>query len=182
RMANGRWAAVFGNGYNDLQTDVYTSATGHAVLYIVFLDGGLDGTWTKGTDYIKIDTLKGDLNTPNGLATPAAVDTNTDSTGEYIVAGDLQGNVWTFDVTDPDPSQWRVKYVDSSNKPAPLFTAKDTGDNPQPATPPPEVAGRPEKLGGFVLYVGTGKFLELNDTYTTSQQTFYSIWDKNEQP
>jgi type IV pilus assembly protein PilY1 len=182
RMANGRWAAVFGNGYNDLQSDVYTSATGHAVLFIAFLDGGLDGTWTQGTDYIKIDTLKGDLNSPNGLATPAAVDTNADSTVEYIVAGDLQGNVWTFDVRDTDPSKWKVEYVDGSNKPAPLFIAKDAAGNPQPITSRPEVGEHPEKLGGFVVYIGTGKYLELNDTYTTSQQTFYSIWDKNEQP
>jgi type IV pilus assembly protein PilY1 len=181
RMANGRWAAVFGNGYNDLQSDVYTSATGHAVLFIAFLDGGLDGTWTQGTDYIKIDTLKGDLNSPNGLATPAAVDTNTDSTAEYIVAGDLQGNVWTFDVRDTDPSKWKVEYVDGSNKPAPLFIAKDAAGNPQPITSRPEVGEHPEKLGGFVVYIGTGKYLELNDTYTTSKQTFYSIWDKNEQ-
>jgi type IV pilus assembly protein PilY1 len=42
------------------------------------------------------------------------------------------------------------------------------------------VGEHPDKLGGFVVYVGTGKYLELNDTYTTSQQTFYAIWDKNE--
>jgi type IV pilus assembly protein PilY1 len=185
RMANGRWAAVFGNGYNNsysnTPTDVHPSTTGHAVLYIVFLDGGLDGTWTRGTDYIKIDTLKGDINTPNGLATPAAVDTNTDSTAEYIVAGDLQGNVWTFDVRDTDPSKWKVEYVDGSNKPVPLFTAKDAAGNPQPITSRPEVGEHPDKLGGFVVYVGTGKYLEMNDTYTTSKQTFYGIWDKNDQ-
>jgi len=181
RMANGRWAAVFGNGYNDLQTDAYTSATGHAVLYILFLDGGLDGTWTLGTDYIKIDTLKGDLNTPNGLATPAVVDTNADSTVEYIVAGDLQGNVWTFDVRDTDPSKWKVEYVDVSNHPVPLFTAKDAAGNPQPITSRPEVGEHPEKLGGFVVYVGTGKYLEKSDTDTTSPQTFYGIWDKHDQ-
>jgi type IV pilus assembly protein PilY1 len=181
RMANDRWAAVFGNGYNDLQTDVYTSATGHAVLYIVFLDGGLDGTWTKGTDYIKIDTLAGDFNMPNGLATPAVVDTNTDSTAEYIVAGDLRGNLWVFDVRDTDTGKWKVEYVDGSNQPAPLFIAKDAAGNPQPITGRPEVGEHPEKLGGFVVYVGTGKYLEKNDIDTTSTQTFYGIWDKNEQ-
>jgi type IV pilus assembly protein PilY1 len=124
RMANGRWAAVFGNGYNDLQTDVYTSATGHAVLYIVFLDGGLDGTWTKGTDYIKIDTLAGDFNMPNGLATPAVVDTNTDSTAEYIVAGDLRGNLWAFESEIRIPANGKLSTSMAVTSPRPCSQRK----------------------------------------------------------
>src|SRR5262249_3273626 len=183
RMANGRWAAVFGNGYNNALSDGHLNIgpnAGHAMLYIVFLDGGLDGKWTLGTDYIKIDTKVGDTNTPNGLGTPTPVDTNGDLTTEYIVAGDLRGNLWAFDVRDANPSNWKVEYMNGST-PVPLFTAKDAAGNPQPITARPEVGAHPEKRDGFVVYFGTGKYLELGDTSTTGVQTFYGIWDKHEQ-
>ena len=51
-----RWAAVVGNGYNDL-------GSGEAMLFIIFLEGGLDGAWTLGTDYIEITTEEGDTGT-----------------------------------------------------------------------------------------------------------------------
>ncbi|MDZ7379260.1 MAG: PilC/PilY family type IV pilus protein, partial [candidate division KSB1 bacterium] len=182
RMANGRWAAVFGNGYNNSVADGHASTTGHAVLYIAFLDAGLDGVWTLGTDYIKISTGVGSTTTPNGLATVTPVDTDGDFTVEYVVAGDLQGNVWTFDVRHTDPSRWKVLYTDSTGAPRPLFTARDASGNAQPITVRPEVGEHPAGLGGFMVYFGTGKYLEASDNTTTGAptQTFYGIWDKGD--
>ena len=75
------------------------------MLFIVFLDGpGPGGKWVEGVHYIKIDTGVGDVGTPNGLATPTVVDVNGDLTADYIVAGDLRGNLWQLDVTSPTPS------------------------------------------------------------------------------
>lgn len=180
RMANGRWAAVFGNGYNNTTADGRASTTGRAVLFILFLDGGLDGTWTLGTDYLKIDTGVGEVATPNGLATPASVDLNGDGTIDYIVAGDLRGNLWSFDVRDSNPSQWAVAYKTTTGTPQPLFTARDANGVAQPITSRPEVGIHPDELGGFVVYVGTGKYLEVSDNSVTgtTPQTFYGIWDK----
>ncbi|MBM3224193.1 MAG: pilus assembly protein PilY, partial [Candidatus Tectomicrobia bacterium] len=180
RMANGRWAAVFGNGYNSSVADGSASTTGRAMLFIVFLDGGANGIWTLGTDYIKLDTGVGEVATPNGLATPTPVDTNGDLTIEYVVAGDLRGNVWTFDVRSPSPSEWKVLYADPAGAPRPLFTARDAAGNPQPITTRPEVGEHPTGLGGFVVYVGTGKYLEVGDNSLVgaTTQTFYGIWDK----
>ncbi|GIT53237.1 MAG: hypothetical protein Ct9H300mP16_03970 [Pseudomonadota bacterium] len=64
-LPNKRWAAIFGNGYES------KDKVGEAALFIVFLDGGLDGVWDEGTDYIKISTTG--YGTPanrNGLSTP----------------------------------------------------------------------------------------------------------------
>lgn len=180
RMANGRWAAVFGNGYNSTQADGHASTTGRAVLYIVFLDGGVDGSWTSGTDYIKIDTGAGSLTTPNGLSTPAPIDTDGNFTTEYITAGDLRGNLWVFDVRDSNPGNWGVAYSDGSGNPRPLFLARDASGVAQPITSRPEVGQHPERgRGGFVIYFGTGKYLELVDNNPTgaTPQTFYGIWD-----
>lgn len=90
---NGRWAAIIPNGYH--------SETGRAALFILFLDGGLDGTWTAGKDYVKIlvgDGSEDNVNSKNGLSEPVAVDLDDDGIIDHIYAGDLKGQMWTFDV------------------------------------------------------------------------------------
>jgi type IV pilus assembly protein PilY1 len=173
RMANGKWAAVFGNGYNNSEADGHASSSGHAVLFIVFLDQGLDGTWTLGTDYIKLDTGVGSTTTPNGLATPAPIDLDGDFTVEYIYAGDLRGNLWRFDVSNANPGNWSA--------PARLFTAK-YGSLVQPITSRPEVGRHQTDPDSVLVYFGTGKYLETADNTNTGipTQTFYAIWDQLE--
>jgi type IV pilus assembly protein PilY1 len=177
KMANNRWAAVFGNGYNNSESDGVstTSTSGHAVLYIVFLDGFSDGTWTAGTDFIKIDTGIGTTTTPNGLATPAAVDLDGNFMANLIYAGDLQGNMWRFNVSSSNPSDW------STTPPVKIFTGTAT----QPITSRPEVGPNPQgsapSSGGVMVYFGTGQYLQQADITTTSTQTFYGMWDKLEQ-
>ena len=173
QMQNGRWAAVIGNGYNNSETDGTASTTGHAVLFIVFLDGGLDGTWTEGSDYIKLDTGVGEIDTPNGLASASPVDVDGDFVIDYIYAGDLRGNVWKFDVTNITASNWSA--------PVRLFTAQSdvavAGSTLQPITSRLEVGLHPEE--GLLIYFGTGKYVEPSDnTADIPKQTFYGIWDK----
>lgn len=173
KMANGKWAVILGNGYNNTEADGHASTTGHAYLYVLFIEEGIDGTWTSGTDYIKIDTGAGSTSTPNGLATPTPIDSDGDGDIDFIYAGDLQGNMWKFDVSDSNTSQWENKL--SGNKP--LFTAKDASNNPQPITSAPLVTRHPE--GGYMVGFATGKYLEITDLSTTDTQTIYGIWDQN---
>ncbi len=170
KMANGKWAAVFGNGYNNTEADGHASTSGYAVLYILDVETGAVLT--------KINTRSGSATTPNGLATPIPVDTNGDGVTDYIYAGDLLGNIWKFDVTGTSPSQWKVAFGNAAN-PAPLFTAKDATNNPQPVTTRLEVGKHP--VSGVIVYFGTGKYLETTDNLTTSSQTFYAIWDDDTQ-
>ncbi len=156
RMANGHWGAIFGNGYN--------STSGKAILFIKDMETGT---------IIKIDTLAGSAGTPNGLATPTAVDTNSDGIVDAIYAGDLLGNVWSFDVSNSSTGQWKSKYKSGAN-PAPLFTATD-GTNPQPITGKIEVGAHP--TGGVMVYFGTGKYIETGDASSTDINTIYGIWD-----
>jgi type IV pilus assembly protein PilY1 len=164
RMHNGKWAAVFGNGYNN-------TGDGHAYLYVVDIE--------DGTQIAKIDTEVGSDTTPNGLATPAVVDLNGDSIVDYVYAGDLLGNMWKFNVTDLLASNWQVAYTDASNNPAPLYVAKDANGVPQPITSKPEV-GRGPRGVGMMIYFGTGKYLELTDKSPSQRQTFYGIHDPNQ--
>jgi type IV pilus assembly protein PilY1 len=168
KMGNGRWAAVFGNGYNNTEADGNASATGHAVLYIVDVETG---------DLIKkIDTLAGAAGTPNGLATPLMIDDDGDSVVDFIYAGDLLGNMWKFNVDDPIPATWAVAYA-SAGTPDPLFTTTAG----QPITSQPQVTAHPDNLGGFMIFFGTGQYLEISDNDPTGEttQAFYGIWDKN---
>ena len=172
KMANGKWAAIFGNGYNNINP-----GNGHPVLYILFIEDGADGSWDAG-DFVKIDVGNGygDTNTPNGLATPAAVDADGDYIVDYIYAGDLRGNLWRFDVTGNNSNQWN----NASNRSI-LFTAVDGGGNPQPITTRPAVGKHPQRLGGLMVYFGTGKYLEVTDDQPSGSvtQSFYGIWDNN---
>ena len=197
KMANNKWAVIVGNGYNNTEVDdnggctdspdvkpCTVSQTGHAVLYILFIADGMDGTWTAGADFIKIDTGTGTTASPNGLATPVPVDIDGDDVVDYIYAGDLQGNLWKFDVKDSSPTAWKVAFG-TTLAPLPLFTAVDSATptpNPQPITSAPTVTPHPD--GGFMVNFGTGKYLEVNDIdpnkvpYKT--QTLYGVWDKDD--
>lgn len=171
KLSGDRWAVIFGNGYNNTEDDGNKSETGHAVLYILFIEKGLDGVWTAGTDFIKLDTGTGTVDTPNGLATPGAVDIDGDFAADYIYAGDLLGNLWKFDVRAEDTNSWTTEL---------LFVAKSPTSERQAITVQPIGRNHPEH-NGLMIYFGTGKYVEPSDhTTDIPQQTFYAIWDKGE--
>lgn len=176
RLHNGKWAAIFGNGYNNTENDGHPSSTGNAVLYIVDIE--------TGNLIVKIDTEAGMSQDPlnqgraNGLATPAAIDVDGDQLVDYVYAGDLFGNLWKFDLNDSNPSKWKVAF-NQGNTPQPLFVAKDANNNPQPITSRPEATLLPNSLGGTMVFFGTGQYLEAADKSTTETQTFYAIEDEN---
>lgn len=171
------WAAVFGNGYNNTQTDSAASATGNAVLYIVHIETGKVMAKLDTKTGAKQDPLK--LDRPNGLSTPTVVDLNGDSVADYIFAGDLFGNMWKFDVTGATPDTWKIAYG-TADAPLPLFKAVGPEDSPfaQPITSRPEVIRGPNGVGMMVLF-GTGKYLETDDKSSDEIQTFYGLRDRN---
>lgn len=173
KMNDGTWAAIFGNGYNNTEADGDPSTTGYGYLYIVNL--------ATGALIKKISTNTGSTVTPNGLATATPVDTNGDYKVDYIYAGDLQGNMWKFDVTGTSSSSWDV--VKSGSTPTPLFTAKapETGYPVQPITTRPSVSFHPDpSQSGLLVLFGTGRYIDTVDNVASGQntQTFYAVWDK----
>lgn len=161
RLANGSWAAVFGNGYNNTEGSSPTSTTGTAILYIVDI-----GT---GKLIKRIDTGVGSAATPNGLSTPALVDADNDSIYDYAYAGDLYGNMWRFDLDDDDTANWEIAYSG-----APIFT----GNSGQSITAKPVVNEHPRGFG-LLIYFGTGQYLQVGDNTSSGQstQSFYAVWD-----
>ncbi|MEI7867443.1 MAG: PilC/PilY family type IV pilus protein [Candidatus Methylumidiphilus sp.] len=191
RMQNGKWAVIVGNGYN--------SKNQKPVLYLLDISLKPDDTNFIIAKISPCDASpkpSACLNGNNGLSTPIAVDVDSDRKVDYIYAGDLQGNLWKFDVTSSSSSTWTV-----ANGGNPLFIACATTDtkceyaNRQPITGKPQVGSvSPDQANALydatqtiptisvMVYFGTGKYLGLTDNkFATSaqQQTFYALWDKN---
>ncbi|MEA2078985.1 MAG: PilC/PilY family type IV pilus protein, partial [Pseudomonadota bacterium] len=163
---NRKWVAIFGNGYNS------TSANGNAILYVLFIDGGTDGAW-DAADMVKIDTGVGkassaDGATPNGLSDVRGVDIDLDGSVDYVYAGDLQGNLYRFDLSSTNTADWKT----STKR---LFQAA-YGGTVQPITKRPVVIKHPDK-SGFIIVVGTGSWITTDDATSTDIQSIYGIWD-----
>lgn len=163
RLNSGHWVAMFGNGPN--------SANKKAVLFIIDLATG---------ELLKtIDTRFGSANAPNGLSTPVPVDVNGDRITDVVYAGDLQGNLWKFDLSSNSIDQWKVAYG-SSDDPQPLFRAVDGGGKAQPISSRPAVSKHPD--GGYMVFFGTGTYFRTSDKVVDRQNdarnSFYAILDQ----
>ncbi|RMG31160.1 MAG: hypothetical protein D6721_02070 [Gammaproteobacteria bacterium] len=180
RLNNGKWAAIFGNGYNN-----DPNGDGHAKLFIVYLDG------SNLTNPVIIDTHSGSIanfscNDPasdcNGLSSPALADINGDGTVDRAYAGDLHGNLWVFDLSGKTASSWKLAYT------KPLFHACSSlpcsKSNRQPITSRPALARHITERSSLtspniMVFFGTGQYLTAADNTSNTQQTFYGVWDGN---
>jgi type IV pilus assembly protein PilY1 len=145
KLNTGQWAAIVANGYN--------STNEKAVLFVLDIE---DGSVIKK---FEVDNSGG-----NGLSGPVAISIDRDFTIEYIYAGDLQGNMWKFDLKSSAVGDWRY---------AKLFKA----DSGQVITGSVTVGNHPENQDGRIVYFGTGKYLEQSDLTSTNTESFYAVLD-----
>jgi len=167
KMNNGTGAVIVGNGYN--------SNSGKAVLYIFLLNSSGLVTTVR-----KLDTLAA---SDNGLATPGVFDSDGNGTIDYIYAGDLKGNVWKFDVSDPMASNWKTDFDCTTTSCTPFFIAKDASNNRQPITAPITIARNTvvgdTHVGKRFIFFGTGSYFRSTDPADTAAQTWYGLIDDN---
>lgn len=179
RLHNGRWAVVFGNGY-----EASNHTNGKAALFIV---DAVEGTLERSLE------VTGTNGIANGLSTPRLADNNGDSVADYAYAGDLQGNLWRFDLLpgtrDADNPLARSKpetrgsisdyAVAYGGKPMFTAVASNTAQTPQPITAPPTLVRHPTGVGHLVIFA-TGKYFEDTDKDGNKNiaQTVYGIWDE----
>ncbi len=160
-LENGDWAVLFGNGYDN--------ATDEPSLYIVDAATGVLIEKLTATDG-NPDTANGRI---NGLGQIAGLDLNRNGRIDTVYGGDLLGNVWRFDLSGDDESDWSVSFDGES-----LFTAKDANGDPQPITGGFRIVAGP--LGGVSVFFGTGRYFAVgdNDPGTEPQvQSLYGVWD-----
>ncbi|MDO4905577.1 MAG: PilC/PilY family type IV pilus protein [Lautropia sp.] len=154
---DGRWVAVFGNGYE--------SKSFRAQLFVVDLK--------TGDVLARLDADKGKQRSatrPNGLGGVTLVrDGNQVITAAY--AGDLQGNLWKFDLSSERVSDWKVA-LDGK----PLFNTANSAGKARPISAAPAVVTHP--LGGAMVLFGTGKLFDEGDQNTKDVESVYGVWDK----
>ncbi len=158
KLNNGKTGVVVGNGIN--------STSEKAALFIYDI--------TTGALIKKINTGAGSPSDSNGLSSPSGWDENGDGTADAIYAGDLQGNVWKFDISGNGVGSWKVAGTPSG----PLFVARDASNNRQPITAAPNIALDPLSFERWV-FVGTGRFLSSGDLSNTDPQSLYGLIDSD---
>ena len=151
QMNDGKFYAVNGNGVS--------SVNGIAMLYLVEIKDG---------KVKKLTTTSGSKTEPNGLSAPALVDTDNDGKVDVAWAGDINGDMWRFDLSDTNAGNWKVDYK--------LFDGTDA----QPITTSPDIANHPQ-IGHLVLY-GTGRLYTDADIMDKRIQSLYGLWDTGTAP
>lgn len=144
----GKWVVHMGNGPN--------SKNGKAALLQFDLADGTLSVYEAGS----MDS--------NGLAAPYVIQSDdSDGVSEYAFAGDLQGNVWRFDLGVGDSMKSELIYV-----------ARDNSENRtrQPITGD-MLATKNEKTGAIWVFFGTGRFLSKDSDVLTDSgvQTWYGL-------
>ena len=137
RYVDGRWVVLLSSGYNGV-----SSGDGRGYLYVLDL--------ATGSILNKVTTGVGDSTTPSGFArfTAWARDPDADNTTQHVYGGDLQGNLWRFDLGVSPPAVLK------------MATLLDSAGMPQPVTTRPELGLIDTKR---VVFVGTGRYLGLSD-------------------
>ncbi|HGI8259128.1 TPA: PilC family type IV pilus tip adhesin, partial [Neisseria meningitidis] len=143
---NDKYAAFLASGY---ATKEITSGDNKTALYVYDLENN------NGTPIAKINVPDG----KGGLSSPTLVDKDLDGTVDIAYAGDRGGNMYRFDLSSQDPSQWTVRTIFQGTK---------------PITSAPAISQLKDKR---VVIFGTGSDLSEEDVLSTSEQYIYGIFD-----
>jgi type IV pilus assembly protein PilY1 len=154
KLRNGTWVVILTSGYNNV-----SPGDGNGHLYVL--------NAKTGTKLVNL-TAPASGGSPSGLAQVRAWSdsSNTDNTVKRVYGGDLQGNLWRFDIDD--------QIAPSGNEAIVLATLKDASGNAQPMSAKPELG---DVDGTPVVYVGTGKYIGVSDLVDSNQQSIYAVKD-----
>jgi PilY1 beta-propeller domain len=151
KLNDGDWYTIVGNGYN--------SVNGEAMLYLINMN-------TKAIK--KLGTGSGTAGSPNGLSTPRLLDANRDGMMDFAYAGDIDGNLWKFNLSAISPASWAKAY------------RLHIGAANQAITSAPEVTRQPD--GSFLLVFATGRLFEGPDSLDQTVQAMYGLKDPGTEP
>jgi type IV pilus assembly protein PilY1 len=158
RQSDGKWVVIVTSGYNN----TVNGGDGKGYLYILEAH--------TGKILHRLTTGVGTVAAPSGLAkiNGWATSANLDNTVLAVYGGDLEGNLWRFQLDSSGPGYLGVVKV---------ATVTSAGGVPQPITVKPELGPVPSQAGARMILFGTGKFLENADKTDTSDQTIYALKD-----
>ncbi|WP_266181152.1 pilus assembly protein [Dyella humicola] len=168
RLANGKWVVLVPGGYfpDCSQSDkpancttIAAASNGYSSLFV------LDAQTGALIQELKTPTTITGV-TSYGLTSPVLGDYNHDQIDDVAFAGDLAGNLWRFDLSDPSPGNWTVTLA---------FQPQTQGA--QPITVMPRLFPD-SSTNRFIVLFGTGKYLGAGDNTSTTLQTVYGIRDE----
>jgi len=154
KLADGTWVVLVTSGYNN------TTGDGEGHLYVL--------NAVTGAVIRDMSTGVGTAASPSGLARiDAPVRTpGIDATAIAVYGGDLEGNLWRFDINDNvGAAGYDVQL---------LATLRDATNVVQPITAKPLIT---VVSGIIVVNVGTGRYLGATDQNNPSYDSFYAIKD-----
>ncbi|MFT0211199.1 PilC/PilY family type IV pilus protein [Pseudomonas sp. F1_0610] len=161
RFNDGKWKVVFGNGPASIDV---ASIKGYASLFVLDAETG-----KLEREYLAHRKNDNEIS-ENGLSTPKIVSLQGNGIADVAYAGDLQGNLWRFDLTT-DPKK--------THNHTPLFRAiskEDRKNVGQSITTAPLVVRHPTQPGYIVIF-GTGRYIADADKSPDMVQDIYGIWD-----
>ena len=161
KLKDGTWVVLVTSGYNNVGASASEHlGDGKGYLYVL---NAVSGALIRS-----IPTGVGDLTSPSGLAQIRAWtdDGSQNNTVLRVYGGDLQGNVWRFDMNgDLSAAGFQAQL---------LATLRDASGNVQPITTKPELGAVDDVA---MVYVGTGRYLGVSDLSDLGQQSLYAIKD-----
>ena len=158
------WIVIVSSGYNNVYGSTAANR-GKGYLYIL--------NAKTGALLEKLTTGEGTETTPSGFGKITAfIPSYADWRATQIYGGDLNGNLWRFDLTQTAGSGG------SYPSPIKLATFKDSAStpNPQAITAAPKIEIGLDQVSRWV-FVGTGKLFDTGDLTTSGTQTFYALKD-----
>ena len=173
---NGTWVVLVPNGYfPDCGTpDTPTNDTTKCQTIAAQAPKNGSGNPYSALFVLNAETGKviAELKTPDiagvtsfGLSTPVMGDYDNNQVDDVAFAGDVQGNLWRFDLQGSSASSWKVTLVYQ----APVQGA-------QPITTMPRLFPDPA-TNRFMVVFGTGKFLGIGDNSDNTVQAIYGVRD-----
>lgn len=164
--------AVFASGMNNYNADGHASTAGRGALFVLMVDKQHTEGWRLNANYFRFITPISDELLANGLSAPALL-ADRDGLLRFAYAGDLQGNLWRFDLHGSAPWSGGVER---------LFTARDAQGRRQPITQQPTIVYGPD--GDYLILFGTGRLLNRDDFAATGfvTQSFYALRDDLARP
>ncbi|MDQ6619575.1 MAG: PilC/PilY family type IV pilus protein, partial [Pseudomonadota bacterium] len=156
-----RWASGSGDKWVAIVPSGYNNSSGVGKLF--FIDAA------TGQLLLTMSTGSGSAGSPSGLAHIAGYTRDyRNQMTEQVYAGDLNGSLWRFDISDPNTSKWTVTKI---------ATLSDPGGAGQPVTTPPQIEVDTTNGVDRWVFVGTGKLYDQSDLSDTQTQSMYAIRD-----